>query len=176
MEKNTLILGGIKSGKSRYAEKIASQWLGQKQGKVKFVVTATAKDDEIHARIEHHKKERNPEFEVVEEPIFLGHAISNIEDADCIVVDCLTLWITNLLLTSDSSTLLETERSSFLGAVKNSSSRLLIVSNESNMGIIPIGELSRRYCDEIGLLHQELAAECDEVILLVAGIPLRVKS
>ena len=171
MSKKTLVLGGIKSGKSRYAETIASQWKGPKH----LIATATANDDEMQARIERHKKERDAQFDVVEEPIYLGDAISQRNNSECLVVDCLTLWITNLLLMSDGNTSFEIERASFLDAVKTSSSRILIVSNESNMGIIPLGELSRRYCDEIGLIHQELGALCDEVFLMVAGIPLQVK-
>ncbi|MFT5896984.1 MAG: adenosylcobinamide kinase/adenosylcobinamide-phosphate guanylyltransferase [bacterium] len=170
MSKKTLILGGIKSGKSRYAENSASQW----NGPINLIATATADDEEMAVRIDRHKLERNPKFNVVEEPIYLGKAIARHTSAECIVVDCLTLWITNLLMTTESKTSMEHERASFLDSVKASRSRIFFVSNESNMGIIPLGELSRRYCDEIGLIHQELATICDEVYLMVAGIPLQI--
>lgn len=170
MSTKTLILGGIKSGKSRYAESAASQW----NGPVSLIATATGNDEAMLARIERHKKDRNPDFKVIEEPIYLGKAITQHGASECVVIDCLTLWITNLLLMQNSTTSMETERSSFLDAVTESRSRILIVSNESNMGIMPLGELTRRYCDEIGLIHQELAARCDEVYLLVAGIPLQI--
>lgn len=170
MSTKTLILGGIKSGKSRYAEGIASQW----NGPISLIATATANDEEMNARIERHKSERNPKFTVVEEPIYLGEAIAQYAAPDCLVVDCLTLWITNLLMMSESKTSMADERAKFFDSVKKSPARILFVSNESNMGIIPLGELSRRYCDEIGLIHQGLAALCDEVFLMVAGIPLQV--
>ncbi|MFT4730065.1 MAG: adenosylcobinamide kinase/adenosylcobinamide-phosphate guanylyltransferase [Granulosicoccus sp.] len=170
MSTKTLILGGIKSGKSRYAEILASQW----NGRINLIATATANDGEMSARIERHKSDRNPRFKVIEEPIYLGEAIAQHAASDCIVVDCLTLWITNLLMMSESKTLMASERANFIESVKISRSRILFVSNESNMGIIPFGELSRRYCDEIGSMHQELASICDEVYLMVAGIPLQV--
>lgn len=170
MSTKTLILGGIKSGKSRYAEDIASQW----KGPISLIATATANDEEMSARIKRHISERNPRFKVVEEPIYLGEAIAKHSAADCIVVDCLTLWITNLLMMSESKTSMADERAKFFDSVKNSPAQILFVSNESNMGIIPLGELSRRYCDEIGLVHQGLAGLCDNVFLMVAGIPLQV--
>ena len=170
MATKTLILGGIKSGKSRYAENVANRW----NGPINLIATATAGDDEMSIRIERHKSERSSKFKVVEEPIFLGDAIGKYTASDCVVVDCLTLWITNLLLMNDSTTTMEKERSSFILALRASPSRILLVSNESNMGVMPLGDLTRRYCDEIGLIHQELGATCDEVYLMVAGIPLQV--
>ena len=172
MPLKTLIVGGIKSGKSRFAETVASQWGGQ----VNLIATATGNDEAMTARIQRHKTDRNPDFKVFEEPIYLGGAIRQHSETDCIVVDCLTLWITNLLLMNDSKTTMEIERSNFISSVKESTSRILLVTNESNMGIIPLGDLTRRYCDEIGLLHQELGSVCDEVYLMVAGIALQVSS
>jgi adenosylcobinamide kinase/adenosylcobinamide-phosphate guanylyltransferase len=171
MTTRTLILGGIKSGKSRYAENVATQW----NGKINLIATAKADDGEMSARIERHKSERDKKFHLIEEPVYLGKAIAQHGVSDCIVVDCLTLWITNLLLLSDGKTTMEIERTNFINSIKESKSRILIVSNESNMGIIPLGELTRRYCDEIGLIHQELGTLCDEVFLMVAGIPLQAK-
>ena len=170
MSTKTLILGGIKSGKSRYAENVANQW----NGSVNLIATATANDEEMFTRIERHKSERNSGFKVVEEPIYLGSAIAKYTATDCVVVDCLTLWITNLLLMNKTNTTMEKERSDFLNALKISPSQILLVSNESNMGIMPLGDLTRRYCDEIGLIHQELGAICNEVYLMVAGKPLKI--
>lgn len=171
MPVKTLILGGIKSGKSRYSEENAGLWNGPKH----LIATATANDQEMSDRIKRHKEERDAEFNVIEEHIYLGTKIRQHSASDCVVVDCLTLWITNLLLLPNGDTSIEHERADFIESVSQSPSRILIVSNESNMGIIPLGELSRRYCDEIGLLHQALGKICDEVYLMVAGIPLKVK-
>jgi len=171
MSKKTLILGGIKSGKSRYAESLASQTYVS----LNLIATAQAHDEEMSARIKRHKAERSTRFHVHEEPIFLGKVIAQHNASDCVIVDCLTLWLTNLLLMTNKQTSVEAEKSDFIQSIKDSPSRIILVSNESNMGIMPLGELSRRYCDEIGLMHQELGLICDEVYLMVAGIPLQVK-
>lgn len=171
MPMKTLILGGIKSGKSRYSEETAGRWNGPKH----LIATATANDQAMTDRINRHKAERGADFNVIEEPIYLGTKIKQYSASDCVIVDCLTLWITNLLLLPTDETSIEHERSDFIESISQTPSRILIVSNESNMGIIPLGELSRRYCDEIGLLHQALGKMCDEVYLMVAGVPLKIK-
>jgi len=167
----TLILGGVRSGKSRLAEKIAIA----SQLPVIYVATATADDNEMQARIESHRSNRPAHWQVVEEPLHLASALK-LEDAQghCILIDCLTLWLTNLLTASDTS-LFEQELAALLATLPLLSSQLIMVSNETNMGVTPVGELSRRYCDEAGRLHQLLAQTCDRVIFTVAGLPQILK-
>ena len=168
----TLLLGGVKSGKSREAERLAAE-----SGlPVTVIATANALDREMSERIEQHRTQRNKNWYVIEEPIALGHAVTQLSGDHCVIVDCLTLWLTNLLL-ADDETLFQQEKERFEQALQRSDSRLLIVSNETNMGVTPMGELSRRYCDEVGLLHQSVAALSDEVTLVIAGLchPLKTR-
>ncbi len=179
--RKSLILGGVKSGKSRYAENLAHEHERCADAKVTFIATATAHDQEMEHRIARHKAERYQHWLLREEPLELAEALSRSDEpcrhagcGGCIVIDCLTLWVTNLLMQSDSG-LLRQEITDFQSAVQRCASRLIIVSNETNMGVTPLGELSRQYCDEIGLLHQRLGKDVDDVTLMVAGIPLVVK-
>ncbi len=167
---HTLILGGVRSGKSRLAEKLAIE----SQLPVTYIATATAQDEEMRQRITTHQKQRPDHWQIVEEPIQLAKTLSRIDKEQCILLDCLTLWLTNLLLTEDSL-LFTQERETFLSVLPALQNHIIIVSNETNMGITPMGELSRRYCDEAGRLHQEVALHCDQVILTVAGLPHTLK-
>ncbi len=142
---HTLILGGVRSGKSRLAERLAIE----SQMPVTYIATATAQDEEMQLRIAKHRKQRPDHWDVIEEPIELAAALSNVTTGHCILLDCLTLWLTNLLLTNDL-TLFTREHDAFLAILPSLYHRILIVSNETNMGITPMGELSRRYCDEAG--------------------------
>lgn len=164
---NTLILGGVKSGKSRLAE----NWAKATALPVTYIATATAQDAEMQQRISRHQAERPDNWTTVEAALHLAEALEQADASDhCILLDCLTLWLTNLLL-ADDETQLRHEINALLDTVPKLSAELVMVSNETNMGIVPLGELSRRYCDEIGLLHQQLASLCDTVILTVAGLP-----
>lgn len=163
----SLILGGVKSGKSALAERVA---IATKL-KVTYIATATADDVGMKKRIKHHQKDRPAHWHTIEEPIKLAeqlqqHCVAN----QCVLVDCLTLWLTNLLM-ADNKVLLKTEIAALLVILPNIKGELIIVSNETNMGIMPLGDLTRRYCDEIGLLHQAIAAISDTVVLTVAGLP-----
>lgn len=165
----TLILGGVRSGKSRLAEQMAEQ----SRLPVFYIATAKAGegDDEMSRRIAEHGSRRPEDWHVVEEPLYLAAAIRRCAGSGhCVLVDCLTLWLTNLLLAEDSS-LLERERRALLEILPALDGRIILVSNETNMGVTPLGELSRRYCDEAGRLHQDLARHSDQVILTVAGLP-----
>lgn len=171
----SLILGGVKSGKSRHAESLAEKTLKP----VTFIATAMAHDVEMSKRIAHHKEQRPKNWVLIEEPYQLGSAIesstgSGLSSKQCLVVDCLTLWVTQLLILDDEIQF-EHEKAAFINAITRTPSDLIIVSNENNMGVVPMGELSRRYCDEIGLLHQHIATLCDSVVLCVAGLPMVVK-
>ena len=167
----TLILGGVRSGKSRLAERLALE----SRLPVTYIATATGDDAEMRARIAAHQERRPDHWQVVEEPLQLASVITqHAREERCLLVDCLTLWLTNWLLHPET-TRLDAERAAFLSALSQATGKLILVSNETNMGVIPMGELSRRYCDEAGQLHQAVAQCCDQVVLTAAGLPLVLK-
>lgn len=166
----SLILGGVKSGKSGHAQNLAMQ----SDRPVTLIATAEAGDAEMQTRIERHRRERPAHWQLIEEPLRLGQAIRRIDEQHCILVDCLTLWLSNLLM-QDNEQLLQTELQDLHQAVSACPARLIMVSNETSLGIVPMGELSRRYCDEAGLLHQSMAQLCDHVVLMIAGLPQSLK-
>ncbi len=166
-----LILGGVRSGKSRLAEGHA-----QASGlEVFYLATATAGDAEMQQRIAHHQQQRPSTWTLIEEPLHLAAMLQKHAAEDrCLLVDCLTLWLTNLLLSYDAS-MLERERDALLESLVDLPGHIIFVSNETGMGIVPEAKLARRFGDEAGRLHQELAQICDRVILTVAGLPQLLK-
>jgi adenosylcobinamide kinase/adenosylcobinamide-phosphate guanylyltransferase len=162
-----LILGGVRSGKSRLAERLAAE-----SGlAVTYIATGTAGDEEMHARIAAHRAHRNPAWRVVEEPLALAATLRSCAASDrFLLVDCLTLWLTNLLCSDDADALAR-ERDALLDCMDTLPGRIAFVANETGLGIIPADPLARRFCDEAGRLHQELASRCERVILTVAGLP-----
>lgn len=162
-----LILGGVRSGKSRLAERLAAA-----SGlSVTYIATAVAGDEEMLARIARHRAHRPADWRLVEEPVHLAAALRAHAAADtCLLVDCLTLWLANLLCSDDTEALAR-EREALLATLPALPGTILLVANETNLGVVPADPLSRRFCDEAGCLHQELAALCDRVILTVAGLP-----
>lgn len=167
----TLILGGVRSGKSQMAESMAAE----SAGKVIYIATAKAGDDEMSERIATHQQRRPATWKNHEEPLYLAAAIrAKANKNTCLLVDCLSLWVTNLLLDDDKS-LVESEVMALLAMLPQCPGEIIFVSNESNMGVIPMGELSRHYCDVLGLLHQNVAKLSDRVILTIAGLPHYLK-
>lgn len=166
-----LILGGARSGKSTLATRLAETSGRQ----VALIVTARAEDAEMAARIERHRASRPTGWQVIEEPLALGETLLRHDGADrFLVVDCLTLWLTNLLLDADP-TRYQRERQALLAALNRISGELVLVSNETGLGVVPMGALSRQFVDESGWLHQELARLADRVTLMVAGLPITLK-
>lgn len=164
-----LILGGARSGKSALAERLA----GESGLAVVYVATATAGDAEMAGRIAHHQERRSAGWGLAEEPRHLAAALKGAAAADrCLLVDCLTLWLNNVIA---DEALFQQERAALLEALPGLPGRVILVSNEVGMGVVPMGELTRRYCDEAGRLHQELAQLCDRVTLVAAGLPLVLK-
>ena len=168
----TLILGGVRSGKSRMAERLAAGISDQ----IVYLATAEAKDVEMQERIALHQTHRPEHWKTIEEPIHLAKALSEHGTAEnVVIVDCLTLWITNLLLADERFKTGRDEIEALITELKRERRNLVLVSNETNSGVVPVDALSRRICDEIGVLHQTLATLADNVILMVAGIPTWVK-
>ncbi len=167
----TLVLGGARSGKSRLAEKLARE-----SGlDVIYIATAQAQDGEMAGRVAQHVARRPAHWRTVEEPLALAAAIAaHAAPGRCLLVDCLTLWMTNLLLHT-VPTLFDRERAALIELLPGVPGRIILVSNETGMGIVPMGELSRRFNDEAGWLHQDVAERCESVLLTVAGLPLILK-
>lgn len=167
-----LILGGARSGKSGYAQQCAID-----SGlDVIYIATATAQDEEMAQRIARHQQDRPGHWQVIEEPVALTDTLNKYaSDECCILVDCLTLWLSNLLTDNATQTSWQREREKLLTTLSTLPGQIFLVSNEVGMGIIPMGELNRTFCDEAGRLHQALAQICDRVTLMVAGIPTCVK-
>jgi adenosylcobinamide kinase/adenosylcobinamide-phosphate guanylyltransferase len=179
MGKVTFIMGGARSGKSTYAEKLA---LAHK-GKVTYIATAEALDDEMAARIEKHKKTRPGEWETREIPYDLAAALrENPIDADVVLLDCLTLLVSNLLLKHspddegiDEEALNEAgmaEMEGLFSIIEDSKAEWIIVSNEVGLGLVPPYPLGRAYRDLLGRLNQAVAARADEVYFMAAGIAM----
>jgi adenosylcobinamide kinase/adenosylcobinamide-phosphate guanylyltransferase len=167
----SLILGGARSGKSALAERLA---IGSGH-EVLYIATAQALDGEMDERIAHHRSRRPAGWGLVEEPLELADTlIRHARDDRFILVDCLTLWLSNLLGLEDASRL-DAERDALLGAIATLPGEICFVSNEVGLGITPLGELTRRFVDEAGRLHQALAQRCDRVVFVAAGLPLILK-
>ncbi|MGB9891995.1 bifunctional adenosylcobinamide kinase/adenosylcobinamide-phosphate guanylyltransferase [Thermodesulfovibrio yellowstonii] len=167
----TFIIGGIKSGKSNFALKE-----GEKTGSRNFYYIATARaiDEEMKERIERHKKERGSHWITVEEPINLNEAIMKITQNSSVVIDCLTTWLTNLIVEGyDFCEFVE----AFFDLLRKyrDEIHLFIVANEVGLGIIPENQLGRKFVDLAGTVNHKVMDICDRAYLMVAGVPLRIK-
>ncbi len=164
-----LILGGARSGKSALAQQKAEHTALP----ITYIATATADDTEMAQRIAHHQRQRPAGWTLVEEPLTLAEALQQHAREDrLLLVDCLTLWLSNLLA---SERAVESEIERVVSIVETLPGQIILVSNEVGLGVIPLGELTRRFVDESGRLHQRLAAVCDRVTLVVAGLPHSLK-
>ncbi|QBR71926.1 bifunctional adenosylcobinamide kinase/adenosylcobinamide-phosphate guanylyltransferase [Beijerinckiaceae bacterium] len=167
--KSLLVLGGARSGKSRYAQALAE---GSSRHPV-LIATAQALDAEMAERIARHAAMRNPRWRVVEEPIALTAALQREARADCIlVVDCATLWLSNLLLQNDD---LASATQHLADSVAKLAGPVIFVSNEVGQGIVPENALARSFRDAQGLLNQALAQACEVVVVINAGLALCLK-
>lgn len=179
MSRITLILGGARSGKSSYALKLAEE----SRKSVTFIATAQAFDDEMSARIQKHKAERPASWETLELPLHIAPSVSQIK-SDVVILDCITLWVTNLLMQFVNDDLVDeapfmqasqAETEKLLAAIRNTELDWLIVSNEVGLSLVPPYQMGRVYRDALGWVNQRLAQEADKVIFMVAGIPMNVK-
>ncbi len=198
--RSELILGGQRSGKSRRAELLARDWLAQSPGhKAVMIATATAWDDEMVARIARHQQdraERVPGMLTVEEPVNLGEAIqTHSSPQTLVVVDCLTLWLTNLLMPHENAEnsaenaqnsqknvpnmaidqQIRAQQATLLIAIKNAPGPVVLVGNEIGLGVVPMGRDTREFVDALGRLNQDVAATCERVTFMAAGLALTLK-
>jgi len=166
------ITGGCRSGKSRYALDYANRHFSKKL----FLATCEALDEEMAQRIESHKKVRGPEWQTIEEPVDIVSKIKKDGGgSEVILIDCLTLWLYNLLMRWDNDLRIMEETGKLIDSLKKSPTSSILVSNEVGLGIVPADPLSRRYRDLLGAMNQRIAAALDTVIFMVSGIPLFLK-
>lgn len=170
-----LILGGARSGKSAYAEKLAIE----SQQVVTYIATAQVYDAEFGNRVAHHKNRRPTHWRTIEQPFNLGAAILEAtQSGECVIVDCLTLWLAQSICPNcerPQNFSWQDEQCALLSAIPKVKGTLLLVSNEVGMGIVPLGEINRQFQDEQGRLNQAVAAIADKVSFIAAGLPLRLK-
>jgi adenosylcobinamide kinase / adenosylcobinamide-phosphate guanylyltransferase len=164
----TLVLGGARSGKSRYAESLITAyrppWV--------YVATAEPRDDEMHARIAAHRARRGADWRLVEAPRDIATQIAGAPEGNAVLVDCLTLWLSNLML-ADADVVAESDR--LEDALEQARGPVVLVSNEVGFGIVPANALARAFRDAQGSLNQRIAGRAARVVLMVAGLPLVVK-
>jgi len=185
--RSELILGGQKSGKSRRAELLARRWLDQSPAhRAVLVATAQPWDEEMRERIARHQAERAarvPGLQTVEEPLALAEALARHSRPDTlVVVDCLTLWLTNQLMPAEEFKPKAPQAQSplahcamLLGAIEAAAGPLVLVGNEIGLGVIPLGRETRAFVDALGRLNQDVAGACERVTLMAAGLPLTLK-
>lgn len=166
-----LILGGARSGKSQLAEqKAASTKLA-----VTYIATAAAGDGEMSHRIQQHQQQRPEGWGLIEEELNLAAAIRSLpETPQCILIDCLTLWVSNWLM-QENNDAFNNAKADFLAVLEETPHHIIMVSNETGMGVIPMGSLTRQFVDQSGWLHQSIAKIADNVILSIAGLPMPLK-
>jgi adenosylcobinamide kinase/adenosylcobinamide-phosphate guanylyltransferase len=185
--RSELILGGQKSGKSRRAELLAQHWLAQSpEHRAVMIATARPWDEEMRERIRRHQQdraERVPGMATVEEPrelaqALLRHSAPNI----LVVVDCLTLWLTNLLMPAPGLEIKDAAQAAWeqaallVGSIASAQGPLVLVGNEIGLGVIPMGRETRSFVDALGQLNQQVAGACERVTLMAAGLPLTLKA
>ncbi|MCP3952844.1 MAG: bifunctional adenosylcobinamide kinase/adenosylcobinamide-phosphate guanylyltransferase [Desulfobacterales bacterium] len=166
------VIGGCRSGKSSHAQTLAEKIPGQKL----YIATCVPQDDEMRARARQHQQQRGPDWDTLEESVQLAAAIqANCEKYGVILVDCLTLWTSNILLSTAGKPGLQKECAATVESLSGARCPVILVSNEVGAGIVPENELARLYRDEAGRVNQVVAAAADRVIWMVAGIPVTIK-
>jgi adenosylcobinamide kinase / adenosylcobinamide-phosphate guanylyltransferase len=168
----TLVLGGVRSGKSRYAQQLAEQ-----SGRVVFVATATISDDEMRRKIERHREDRPKEWLTIEEPLELSQVLAQHESScDVILIDCVTIFAANLLeKEGEDRSAIDDRIARLCDALRSTRCAVVLVSNEVGSGVVPAYPMGRRYRDLLGEINQSIAKVADDVVLMVAGLPLALK-
>ena len=169
----TLILGGARSGKSRYGEDLIEDRLGTTYRAATYIATAEARDNEMAARIAQHRARRGQAWHTVEEPLALADALSLYTDPERpVLVDCLTLWLSNMLLADRE---IERETATLVEVLCEVKGPALLIANEVGYGVVPDNALARRFRDAAGRLNQTVAGAADSVVLVAAGLPVVLK-
>jgi adenosylcobinamide kinase / adenosylcobinamide-phosphate guanylyltransferase len=168
----TLVLGGVRSGKSRWAQKLAEE-----SERVAYVATAQARDQEMREKIRRHQEDRPAHWQTLEEPLELARVLADNAPAfDLLLVDCLTVFVSNLLEAAEADPAsLDRRLECFLETLRTMPVSVVLVSNEVGSGVVPPYALGRKYRDVLGELNQRVAAIADHVVLMVAGLPLALK-
>jgi adenosylcobinamide kinase/adenosylcobinamide-phosphate guanylyltransferase len=173
MSKKVLITGGCRSGKSRHALSLTRNVFGEKL----FVATAEALDSEMSERISKHRQERGSNWETFEEPVALTQTFKQLEGrSGILILDCLTLWISNLLIKDYKQDYILMETNRLMAQSERMQCQLVFVTNEVGAGIVPESKLGRDFRDVVGAVNQLVAQKCDEVIYMVSGISTTIKS
>ncbi len=174
LDRLTLVLGGARSGKSAYAESLVAESLVEgAPGDAVYIATGEAGDAEMAARIERHKARRGARWRTVEEPLDLAGALGREAGAGAVVlVDCLTLWLSNVMAAGRDP---QTEESRLVGALAEAAAPVVVVANEVGLGIVPDNALAREFRDHAGRLNQAVAGIADRVVFVAAGLPLTLK-
>jgi len=173
MNELIFIVGGCRSGKSTYAMQTAEKVPAEQKI---FIATCVPQDDEMKQRVARHQRERSQNWVTVEAPLDLPETIlQNNRKADVILIDCLTLWVSNLLIEIGDENKIEDTISQLIKALEKATCPIVLVSNEVGTGIVPENKLARQYRDIIGLVNQTVAKTASKVIWMVAGIPVTVK-
>ncbi|MEZ8823864.1 bifunctional adenosylcobinamide kinase/adenosylcobinamide-phosphate guanylyltransferase [Vibrio amylolyticus] len=178
-----LILGGARSGKSSHAERIAKASVEKSHNegrsmRLNYVATAIAFDDEMRSRIKHHQQQRGSSWHEHEVPVALPHALSRFTEEDVVLVDCLTVWLNNIIFQlGDNVTdeAIKVHINKLIEVLEGSPATMILVSNEVGLGVIPLGEVSRLFVDHAGWMNQRIAAIASNVELIAAGLPLTLK-
>ncbi len=168
-----LVLGGTRSGKSRFAEQVAIEHSTRLTQPLIYLATATAQDAEMSARIQRHQQDRGDAWHLIEEPIEIQQALHALPCPSVVLIDCLTLWLTNCL--GNTNVAWSILKEGFIQTLTTTDHTVVMVSNEISMGVIPMGELTRTFVDELGWLHQDISALSENVTLMTAGLPLTLK-
>ena len=169
-----LVLGGVRSGKSQFAER----WIAAQRDQVVYIATSQVWDEGMAERVAKHQSYRPTHWRTIEEPIQLAQTINTVvnEHPEAgIIVECCSLWMTNLLC-AENEAQFKVEREALFETLQSVESPIVLVSAEVGLGIMPMNALARRFGDEIGVLNQRLAACCDQVTLVTAGLPMALKS
>ncbi len=172
--KSLFVLGGARSGKSRHAQGLAEAAATDRATRLVYIATAQAFDGEMEDRIERHRADRDDRWRTVEAPLALSEALASEDGVHVVMlVDCLTLWVSNLLLADEA---IAARVDDLIETIARLEARVILVSNEVGLGIVPDNLLARRFRDAAGLLHQRIAAQVDSVDMVIAGLVQRWKT
>lgn len=172
MSKTILVTGGARSGKSAIAESLALDLRDPQGGPVIYIATAQAFDREMQARIAAHQDRRGDDWLTIEEPLDLPDRLQNLPSGGPVLVDCLTLWLSNLMLAERDW---NAAAKALVAALADCAGPVVLVTNEVGAGIVPENALARAFRDAAGSLNQQIAAQADDVIMAVCGLPVKVK-